>query len=605
MSNKITRCEIHPAIGIARVGNSPQGYFFGPEVPDGRPGRGVRFKDSAGRIRRQVARFRIYGFDADGVAVKEITADDASIRWTVHVANSKPAWYAFSLALDIPEAEPTSLRNPDYPDDRRDLVIDPGSVSITPGDHPKPLSGGTFLGEPVSLGSLRTDQRGRLTVFGGKGRSGHVPTSPCDSASAAPTTLNSARWFDDVSDGPVSATVRIDGRDVPVDPAWVVVAPPNYAPGLLSPVTMYDLMYDLALKTGGLKRPSRPSFTTHILPILRGVCDLQWVNGGMNVIHGWGSAEHYTSGEYLPDLADPSPAKEATRNEVFKRFRHPDPENDDHSIDDPSLIPQIYGDGINSIETKPGPAKWLTVTPFQYWCLEEWAGGRFLADWDADRPVTPLEELPVSEQPAALTKAALQACLGGPFHPGSEMTWPMRHASIYSSPFRIKHRRTERSLPKTGSELTPSQAVAPDGPLDGCGPGDVTRWMAVPWQIDTAQCGAGYDGRLNAYLPTLWPARVPNHILSSRAYSRVLKRSVPLPERYKLLNMREDWLRDFSNLDGSFARAQHFMENWSKVGIVTQVESPDEPGFPPEVFVETENELEKDTSFDPRRLRRY
>jgi hypothetical protein len=51
---------------------------------------------------------------------------------------------------------------------------------------------------------------------------------------------DAAAWFDDTSDGPVTAKVSIDGKSVPVDGAWVVIAPPNYAPGLVGWRTLYE-----------------------------------------------------------------------------------------------------------------------------------------------------------------------------------------------------------------------------------------------------------------------------------------------------------------------------------------------------------------------------
>jgi L-lysine epsilon oxidase-like protein len=67
----ITRCKIHPAIGIARVGDSPDKDFIGPERP-GRhdPPEGGHYKDAAGRIKRQAARFRIFAYDEDGEVVR-------------------------------------------------------------------------------------------------------------------------------------------------------------------------------------------------------------------------------------------------------------------------------------------------------------------------------------------------------------------------------------------------------------------------------------------------------------------------------------------------------------------------------------------------------
>ena len=41
---RIVRAAIHPTIGIARVGNSPDAFFFGPEVPGALPRPPVGFK---------------------------------------------------------------------------------------------------------------------------------------------------------------------------------------------------------------------------------------------------------------------------------------------------------------------------------------------------------------------------------------------------------------------------------------------------------------------------------------------------------------------------------------------------------------------------------
>jgi hypothetical protein len=71
---QIVSVAIYPGIGVARLGDSPEGWFMGPEAPGEVPGGepGFRFKDDEGRIKRQAARFRIYGLDAEGRAVREI-----------------------------------------------------------------------------------------------------------------------------------------------------------------------------------------------------------------------------------------------------------------------------------------------------------------------------------------------------------------------------------------------------------------------------------------------------------------------------------------------------------------------------------------------------
>src|ERR671913_1152982 len=84
--SEIDRIVIHPAIGIARVGNSPDEWFLGPEVAGPHLAPADGFKDAAGRIKRQAARFRLYGLDRDGQVIAEVTAAHADIQWHVHLA---------------------------------------------------------------------------------------------------------------------------------------------------------------------------------------------------------------------------------------------------------------------------------------------------------------------------------------------------------------------------------------------------------------------------------------------------------------------------------------------------------------------------------------
>jgi hypothetical protein len=92
-SGRIVRAAIHPAIGIARVGNSADEYYLGPEIPGGLPIAPGGYKDATGAMKRQAARFRVIGLDASGAVVRELTTDEAEITWTVHLANKKASWY--------------------------------------------------------------------------------------------------------------------------------------------------------------------------------------------------------------------------------------------------------------------------------------------------------------------------------------------------------------------------------------------------------------------------------------------------------------------------------------------------------------------------------
>ncbi len=156
----IVRASIHPAIGIARIGNSNE-YFIGPEIPHPTPPPPGGYRDASGKLKRQAALFRIYGYDAHGQVVAELTSANAAIEWTVHVANKKGAWYDFDAALDRPEAHDLkSARRNAFVQraDRDKLVIDPGPRSVSgPHEHSAPLDTGEFLGRKVNLGELKTD----------------------------------------------------------------------------------------------------------------------------------------------------------------------------------------------------------------------------------------------------------------------------------------------------------------------------------------------------------------------------------------------------------------------------------------------------------------
>ena len=207
----IVRAAIYPSIGIARVGNSLTGWYVGPEVPDPLPLPPGSYRDDTGALKREAARFRVYGLNAAGTVVRELTSADAHIAWTVQLANKKAAWYGFQLALDIPEASmpgstPTTLRNP-MVIDREALAIIPGARTIAGASQPEQrFDDGTFMGIPVYLGSVLTDETGRLLVLGGHG----VSASYTDAV--AVTFANNDTWYDDVADGPVTALVSLAGK---------------------------------------------------------------------------------------------------------------------------------------------------------------------------------------------------------------------------------------------------------------------------------------------------------------------------------------------------------------------------------------------------------
>lgn len=594
--DEIVRYLIYPGVGIARVGNSKTDYFIGPEAPGEVPQPAGGFKDERGRIKRQAARFRIYGLNKQGRAVREITSADAEITWRVHLANRKAGWYQFNNAMDLGQyALESRYRNQDVlGDERRKLIVDPGPRTIsgngTGGDEYR-FDSGEFLGKKVYLGELRTDDEGRLLVLGGYGHSASATNAQ------ATTFANNDGWHDDVSDGPVRATLKINGNEYEAEPAMVAVTPPNYGQGLYGVVTLYDVVYDLFCRDARweMKAVERPSFWRDIYPIFERLVDSQWVNSGVSFLFGENSPSNLTEPTLLAKLSNPSDEFKHIRQSLFAWFRDPAANPEEER---PAELPPFYGDGfgdyIHLLKDE------LTLTPTQYEWMRQWAEGNFNADETLRRVSVQLEDYPIEEQPHALDEANLESCLGGPFHPGIELTWPMRVATMWKEPFRLNIlAEGEEPRDDYGPILRTDVALGPGGIVEASGPGTLTRWLGVPWQTDGASCLSGYDIGTYLPLPSFWAARVPNQLLSERAYRRVMDEALVAGQRMKHFYYRQDWLRYFG--PSYEQRINDNVAKWHLLGIATEHEGPGDSsqvGLPSRLWVETglSKELE---DYDP------
>lgn len=590
IDNVIVRAGIYPAIGVARVGNSREieeneGWFAGPEVTYPLPQPPGFSKDNKGALKRQGVRFRIYGYNAAGQVVKEITADDpeTEIEWSAHVANKKAYWYDFEVALDIPEAVPLRRRNNNFKgEDRKKLWIDGGKVKIKGKNKigNKYYFEGKFIDKKVYLGELRTDDAGRLIFLGGRGES----DSPFKHNRAGDFANNDG-WHDDTSDGPVNAKLRIGGQKIEVDPAWVVTTPPNYGTEIIGVRSMYHVIQDTLINGLWMEAPKKTSFVDDIYPILYSFVNTQWVNQGHFVQFGFGAPNEFLRPDYLARLAQSGDEFKELRNQIFNMFRNPD-----FATTETMAWPFFYGDAVSI--TPPIPARnYLAMTSTQYTQLKNWKNGDFESDIDrlATIPHT-FKEVPPAEQPHMLTKAALWFCLGEAFHPGCEMTWPMRNYTMYRGEYRIRVRDENDPEPEYGPILTPEVALSTSGPLFFNGPGDITRWMAVPWQTDTASCRSGYTPDYDPYLPTFWPARVPNQVLTEADYQIVMNTELPRADRIAAFNRRVDWLRFL--LGNQWVQVNQMVEDFWRLGVVEHREGlPDDPDFPDFFYVESTPEF--------------
>jgi hypothetical protein len=598
--------RIHPAIGIMRVGNADRDTFFiGPELPGvkatGDPSVGTKvpsFK-AGGLLKPQAARFRIWEYvERNGKLEpsREITLDQKDciqIVWRVHLANRKASFFEFHYLQGEETALPPPRRNASVTD-RRTLEIDPlarqiggrnkgGSSKKDEIYHFRKDSSGNSSKElwpkpppspPIEyLGELRTDPAGRLIVIGGRGlASGTKPLTVRSDGS--PETFNNDGWFDDVSDGPVTAELWMkvggkrkvysplnpDPRDQ-VEGAWVICGPPDFAPSLENQVTLYDVLYDMAarqmtlptneaifdtvlkplvdLNAELLKGPTLskyvPSFDEDIFPILRRAVETPFTFSLSTTPPPTAATGFHLTLDQLAGLGDSSGASKSLRQMVFARLHKPGVAGRPPAANMPLMHGDAYGNGGH-------PRFMLTLTDTQYAMMKRWSDAESDRDFKKTAGKFP-PDLPSwmkTISPHGLDRAALENCVGGAFAVGIEVSWQIRNKKLYSAPFRINH----------------SAITQYPGEIGKIQPGHFTRQMSLPWQTDFLFC------RLTRGLGW-WPAQRPDIVYQSKK---------DFDERHLKKGKFQTWTRPSGTWPsgGNTPNREEFVKDYYKLGVVRE-----------------------------------
>jgi len=437
-----------------------------------------------------------------------------------------------------------------------------------------------------------------LLVLGGWGNTDTlIPNNDIGRLMTNDYYANNDYWHDDTSDGPVTATVTVDGHDVPVKgKAWVLAVPPKFVPFAECITTLYDTAMETWEKSRSGSLPERPvSFTRHIYPILRRLAGYTWLNAN--------AAEHHgpNTNNYFADVDSPlfrllsSAFDEDARRKrkyIFERLRPPGlVAETPHAADTPesakfanyAFMPQMSGDGgepttaedpttaenpvanpgpqdqvydcktgknwdVSKPTTQPGGSyiTWLTLSERQYSDMKLWSEGKFEADWQGVPQQVPLEKLPVADQPDALSRAALEPCVGAPFFPGIEITYIATRPDTWSGPCRV------------------NQSFRP---------GDITSHMALPWQSDFSECATNW-----------WPTARPDDVVSQESFEALLREHTPADQGMldRVLATRVPWARGIPVT--SPGRDNAMVKAWSHFGFVV----PREAGPGQIAYVETE-----------------
>lgn len=685
MSMPILR--VHPAIGVARVGNSTE-YYLAPEtiaalpIPGEsgprtgglpiRPGteretiQSSELRDREGRFKRQAARFRIYQYPADQAGnypaegAQEVVIGStvggrvvADIVWTVHVANKKANWYQSPddfgiVAYEQPQLGQLVLRNlpegidPESTSRRRRLVIDAGPRTVRgegcapisfdrksppcfaeisgdrveivelpryptsfPKDHFEPDMLFQPQGPIDTLGELRTDEKGRLIVTGGHGRAvgwlddAQIQKGATPGVDTVPITdaVNNNQYFDDTSDGPVDAILVFEdgGPPMAAHGAWVVTTDPGYAPQTLNVVSLWDDVYDawirkLALdpsvyRDGAFVPDYRPSFPDQIQPVFKATAQQMW-----NVsLPRFALAAHEAVGNIS---AEDRPDDTVLANLAYVR----NPNQPQASGVGAPLMPLALGDAGKAF---------LSPTLTQWFFLERWAGGQF----DKGPPAVPLG---AGEY---LDRAVLQNCLGGRFSPGIDLTFIVRQPELYvtrwreagTGPFRIRPRKLDyRSAEKKTPFLTFGWIPASPAAALGVEPGDICKFMALPWHADYNSCAIHPTAPNPMNSGTLywsWPAQRPVTVYVAADVQRPAPGQKPAlpPQRYSVRGPGtmpgENSSTDSADLAdaGRFWDFNDMLVRWQDIGVILQATNIDDGRselYPDDWYLEAESRLE-------------
>lgn len=621
--DRIAYCKIYPPIGIARVGNSQaaDGVFIAPEKPGGDPhifgaptGTPFSYKDASGAIRRQAARFHVYAFDTADQLLGELCGKGVEITWSVELANKKAAWFNFSGAhgaLSAFEAVgwPTSsagrklkLRNCDVEgdDDSGTALLElveggpcgrkwvaskehgeefeiHGPERSVCGPNRRHETGKqdlNFVGKfrrnrDVYLGELATDAEGRLVVMGGHGVSAPVDEHgrALDDPYEAWIThyANNDSWYDDTADGPVKAKVVLcadDGSRQPVEvqgAGWVVVTPPDFAPGTMDLVTLFDVMEEVAddhpslcnKTTPRLRDPDRPDLRKDVWPIFDRMGGYRWVSKLGLRGHGQGRPGDILRGEPydFQQFVKAASGKglSAMGEAVMKVLRKPSYRRPGiHTASDEDMeaaarmatslyMPPLSGDEGTRGDGEPG--KWLSVTYLQMRRLQAWVGGRATV---AQQAAATGEVGAEDSAHAAVASAGRRATSAG--------RDPGRHNGDATVAVEADMHGLERS-----KRLAEEHACLPEGSepelltravLESCcggaffpgieitsivregrlyseafrfndrvlEAGDISKYMALPWQADFFECQQNW-----------WPAQRPDDVIHEDTFKKVFQ----------------------------------------------------------------------------------
>ncbi len=406
--------------------------------------------------------------------------------------------------------------------------------------------------------------------------------------------FNVPGWWDDTCGGEIDASILLDdgtvlssrddvsslddeGERNASNGAWIVTAPPKYAPYMVHVVSLLDRVYE-AFPEADPNRGKTTEFYRDVYPVLSRAVNYGWVSAEAagvdpttrNMAHGPKQGGNLLSAKNLAAFTDTGPASAPARKQIYAIMRYAEdgrlrdtlPPPPPNPADPPrpagvgavsrgNRMPKLWGTGGKPLQNDQLghnlPNQYLSLTDWQLARLEDWANGNF-EPGELEQP-KPLEELPLEQQPHAMDEAALEPTIGGGFHPGIEFPYLICYPTLFAEAFRVK---------------------------EGTEPGSVAAFMSSPWQGDYWSCNTAW-----------WPVQRPDIVFE-------------YDETTTMRTYRE-WFRGYgpqgeplSSTDGY----NQMVYAWPKLGMVLPKKDPTTGEFVNDNGSVVYQEYERDPSLD-------
>jgi hypothetical protein len=487
----------------------------------------------------------------------------------------------------------------------------PGALlfeGFTPKDRSKEVEVTYKAAKGIELGQLRLDSKDRLLFVAAPGNAECVTTPKVALSNPSETVdppngpdngkdpltnqfayFNVPGWWDDTCGGEIDVTVTLkdgtvlstrdnvrsetdEGRRNPRAGAWIVTAPPKFAPHMYHVVSILDRVYE-AFPEAYPYAKQETNFYRDVYPILAKAVNYGWVSAEAagvtpetkDAAHGPKQPGDLLSDDYMAAFTDPSENSKPTRYLVYDVMRRapgkrgrlvdsllPAPpqrptswKNEEFKRSEEDFkMPKLWGSGGKPLQNQQLgnslPDQFLSLTDWQLDHLREWADGNF----EVGVPQEPLslEQLPLTEQPHALDSSALEPTIGGGFHPGIEFPYLILYPENFAEAFRVNK---------------------------DIEPGSLAAYMSSPWQGDFWSCNVAW-----------WPTQRPDIVFEYDKKSQT--------RTYK------EWFRGYDSNGEPLSSTDGYNQMvyaWSKLGMVLPIKT-EKGGFLKDngeiVFVEYE-----------------